>query len=399
MGGIKIKKPKVSVNSAAGSVINTASKNPAAILSPAAALTPKVGDWVNERLTPSNQDKGRREAEARAAQKQNEQYEYNKGLNVKYDETEGAYKTARDAAVNPQIQTMKDLQDQSARQANDARVVYEGSIKPGMLDQMQRSANEARSAMSLSDYMDPNNQVAQSTRDLYDREAQGVHKQGLADTGVLQAMGAQAAGRAFGMGGPMSTGQMTSLYAANQNQAGQAFANTQKQMQSLKEQGLAQGFLQADKAYQAGERAQDRNRATIGDMSSLENQNAQRQGAFRGEQAGYGNAAMGLGLGLANSDLDLGYRSLDRQGQTENARYGVDAQRELNQAQAAAARQQANNAMIGGLVQAGATGAGAYFGGPAGAKVGNDIGGAVNQGMQQPQSQQQYVNPYAVGYR
>lgn len=358
--------------------------------------------WLGKRLTPSQADKGRREAEERARQRQQEAYEYNKGQNVKYDQAEGTYKTARDSYIKPQIDEMNRLRDESSRQANDARVVYEGSIRPGMLEQMDRNAANARSAMSLAEYNDPNNSVARATRDIYDQEALKTHARGVADTGILQAMGAQAAARSFGIGGPMSTGQMTSLYAANQNQAGQAFANTQKQMQSLQDQGLAQGFLQADKVYQAGERAQDRNVTGMKAMSDFEGMNQDRQAGFRDEQARFGNLGAAMGVGMSRDDLDLGYRSLDRQSDLENTRLGVKTQEEINAAKAAAAR--SPDALLSSLLgTAGAVAGYKYGGGPQGAQAGYTVGSGIGDAAAIQRGRYQEptgpANPYAVGYR
>ena len=57
---------------------------------------------------------------------------------------------------------------------------------------------------------------------------------------------------------PLSTGQMQGMMAQNQNQAGQAFANVQQRMQSLRDQGVAQGWNQTQAAYNRGVGALDR---------------------------------------------------------------------------------------------------------------------------------------------
>jgi hypothetical protein len=48
------------------------------------------------------------------------------------------------------------------------------------------------------------------------------------------------------------------MMAQNMNQSGQAFANVQKRMQSLRDQGIAQGQLQTNLAYDRGQNAMDR---------------------------------------------------------------------------------------------------------------------------------------------
>jgi hypothetical protein len=369
-------------------------------------------DWAKERLAPSQKGKGAKEADQRARDQQTANYEWNKQNNTQYDTAESdydraqtraedAYSSGIHGAVNPQLDTLGRLQQESQSQANDARTTYEGTIKPGNLELMNQAMGNARSAMSLDDYMNPDNKVSRATRDLYDQQAQGVGKQGLADAGILMGMGAQATGQAFGTGGPMSTGQLQSLYAANQAQSGKAYANTQKQMSDLKQQGLTQGLLQSDKAYQAGERAQGRASDTIRNVADAEGQYINKASGLRGEQAGIGSDIMGLNLGVNQADygissgrnergLGLNTNRLDRNASLENVRSGVLTQDQANQAALARAGLQSNERMKGALIQAGATGAGAYLGsagGPAGAQqgaqAGSLIGGAAANGYQE----------------
>lgn len=384
-----------------------------------------LGQYIGDKFDGIERNKkGEKEAKERLSQQQADQYEWNKTHNTSYDVEELKYrdkmdkadtgfKSARNASVNPHLERLAQLEREANAQATDSRATYEGSIKPGMMEQMNRAQTEARSAMSLKDYMDPNNAVAKGTRDLYDTEAQGVGKQGLADVGVLSAMGANAASQAFGTGGPMSTGQLQSLYAANQSQSGQAFANVQKRMQALKEQGLAKGFEQSDKAYQAGERAGQRASGTIKDLSDAEAAQLHKQGTLRAERGGIGADIMGLNLGTAQSDyaigqgaagrnLDMGYRKLDRQSTTENTRYGTNAQQEANEIMRRQAMGEGDRRTIGSIAGAAGTAIGSIYGGPAGGAAGGAMGKAVEPqgpGVQNPYGGNAYMNQPPPGQR
>lgn len=171
--------------------------------------------------------------------------------------------------------------------------------------------SEAKSRMTMAQAQDPNNPVAVAFRNFYNQQASGESNKGLADVGVMSALGAQAMQGQMGNGSPMSTGQMQALQAQTQNQSGQAFSNVQKRVQSLKDQGVAQGWLQTQNAYQNGQQALDR----YGNLSQMQADvstgHAQRQSALiSGESGAYqqmlaqqaqakamGNQAMMQGLG------------------------------------------------------------------------------------------------------
>lgn len=125
---------------------------------------------------------------------------------------------------------------------------------------------DAKGRMTEAQARDPNNPVAVAFRQFYEQQAGTEGKQGLADVGVMQSLGAQAFGSQLGGGAPMSTGQMQGLMAQNQNQAGQAFSNVQKRMQALRDQGVAQGWSQTENAYNRGIGALDR----YGSLSQME---------------------------------------------------------------------------------------------------------------------------------
>jgi hypothetical protein len=126
--------------------------------------------------------------------------------------------------------------------------------------------SEAKMRMTEAQARDPNNPVSVAFRNFYDQQAGNEGRQGLADVGVMQSLGAQAFGGQMGSGAPLSTGQMQAMMAQNSNQAGQAFANVQQRMQALKDQGVAQGWLQTQNAYNRGVGALDR----YGSLSQME---------------------------------------------------------------------------------------------------------------------------------
>lgn len=125
---------------------------------------------------------------------------------------------------------------------------------------------DAKMRMTEAQARDPNNPVAVAFRQFYEQQAGQEGKQGLADVGVMQSLGAQAFGSQLGGGAPMSTGQMQGLMAQSQNQAGQAFANVQKRLQALRDQGIQQGWTQTENAYNRGIGALDR----YGALSQME---------------------------------------------------------------------------------------------------------------------------------
>ena len=148
--------------------------------------------------------------------------------------------------------------------------------------------SEAKGRMTMAQAQDPNNPVAVAFRNFYDQQAQGEGKKGMADVGVMSALGAQAMQGQMGGGAPMTTGAMQALQANSMSQSGQAFANVQKRMQGLRDQGIAQGQLQTQLSYGRGQQALDR----YGQLSQLGSDvgtgTAQRQSALiSGQSAGY----------------------------------------------------------------------------------------------------------------
>ena len=148
--------------------------------------------------------------------------------------------------------------------------------------------SEAKSRMTMAQAQDPNNPVAVAFRNFYEQQATGEKNKGLADVGVLSALGAQATAGQLGGGIPMTTGGMQALQAQNMGQSGQAFANVQKRMQALRDQGIAQGWAQTDKSYDRGQQALGRYGALSQMQADIGTGSAQRQSALlSGQSAAY----------------------------------------------------------------------------------------------------------------
>lgn len=287
-------------------------------------------------------------------------------------------------------------QQQARDQAQNAQTVYTNDIQPRLKSTMEDAQREANSAMSLSDAGDPNSAYQQKIRGMYDQMAQGEQKQGVADFGVLSALGAQATQNTMGAGGPMTGAQLQLLGAQNQQQASQAYQAARRRMDNLKQQGIERGFDESSKQYERGQAAKDRYRQSVGDYEGGMDRNIGRQGRFRTEDMDIGRELYGHEQGMA--DREYGGRSSQdslsaahaRAGQNRelsqlDALYGNKQAGIANQMAEANAENAAKSQMAGGILQAGATAAGAYYGGGQGAAAGSAAGGGVGQGMQAQQ--------------
>lgn len=296
------------------------------------------------------------------------------------------------------------LQREADDQAKNARTTYSNDIAPRQKSIMEEAGREAGSAMSLADAGDPNNRVHQQVRQLYGNEAEGVRKTGLADAGVLAALGAQATAGQMGGAAPMTGGQLAMLQGQNMAQSGAAYARAQARMNQLKQQGIDRGFDESSAQYERGQRAKDRYSGSIQDYEGGLDRSIGRDSGLRAERGGYdadhygvasGMAGLGHGLGMGQGQRDLG--AIDQ-------RYGNQQATIAQQMSQANADNAARSAMFGGILQGGSTAAGGMMGGYEGAKVGNSIGGSVAGGMQQggqapvPQQQQYgYRQPQRYG--
>ena len=227
---------------------------------------------------------------------------------------------------------------------------------------MDRAKGEADSAMTLAEASDPNNKVAKSFRDFYEQKAQGARQAGMADIGVMQALGAQAFGGQMGAGGPMTGGQIAALAGQNQSQAGMAMANVQRRVQDLRDQGIAEGWAQTDKAYNRGLEARDFYQGSVGDYQDTHNQYQTLAAALRGERGRYGeglrssrsyvtDSARNYGLDLASVRHGIKTQDLDKIAAMIQTSYDRQAAREGLYSEERSARQAANAAATAGEQQ------------------------------------------------
>lgn len=318
----------------------------------------------------------------------------------KYGESLDQYNREQDAYDNTIISTINRNQQQARDQASNAQTVYTNDIQPRMKSSMEDAQREASSAMSLADAGNPNSAYQKQIRGMYDELGQGEMKQGIADFGVLSALGSQATQNTMGSGGPMTGAQLQLLGAQNQQQASGAYQAARRRMDALKQQGIERGFDESGKQYERGQMAKDRYRQSIGDYEGGLDRNIARQGRFRDEDVALGERLHGVESGVASrrfggaaakGSLQRGnvYNRSNRELSQLDAIYGNRQAGIANQIAEANAENAQKSGMIGGILQAGATGAGAYYGGAQGAKTGNMIGGSVAGGMQsQPPPQQ-----------
>lgn len=279
---------------------------------------------------------------------------------------------------------LKGLGDQAAGQAASAQATYQNTILPNMKNYMDSARKEANSAMTLQQSMDPNNTVASSFRNFYDQRAQNEGQRGLADVGIMQAMGTQALGNQLGSGQPVTGAQMQLLQSGFQSQAGQAFSNVQKRMQSLRDQGIEQGWNQTDKAYDRGQGARDRYGSSIQMQSGLEDAYTGRMGGLRAEMAGYGQGASEAGLSGLSSMYDPQIRGVQRKTAVRTGTFDTQMQQQADQlAQSEArknARMQANASQNAAMISAAGSVAGSALGGPMGGAAGGMLAGYLAKG-------------------
>ncbi len=282
-------------------------------------------------------------------------------------------------------QYLKDLdsvRNQARDQATDAQKTYSSDIQPRMKNIMEDAQQQAGQAMSLADAGNVNNSVQTGVRGLYDQMGQGVQKQGIADYGVLSALGSQATQNTMGAGGPMTGAQMQLLNAGNQSQAGQAFQRAQANVQRLKEQGLEKGFEESGRQYDRGVNARSNYAQSVGNYEGAMDRNIGRQKNARDEEMGYSSDRFGTQRGLAQEQLGVEQGIRNRDIGALSAEYGNRQGILANQTAMANADNAQKRGILGGIIQAGATGAGAYFGGAQGAQAGAQGSQGIATSMQ-----------------
>lgn len=202
--------------------------------------------------------------------------------------------------VQQQYQGTEDVlnkQNQQGQEYMGGLMAAGQQYKAGTAENVNAYTGGIQSA--LKDWQTPNNATEQGIQGMYNQQAQGITKQGLADYGVLAALGGQATANTVGASGqPMTGGQMQALQGANLSQAGNEFAQAQSQASGLQAQGLQAGLNQNNLNF--------------------------------ANTTGVAQNVMGANQGLAstNYNTDMGYA---------NAQYGIDQAQ--NNAQLAAQAQ------------------------------------------------------------
>ena len=240
-------------------------------------------------------------------------------------------------------QQLQGLMNQSQRMSGLADQTYQ-DVSTRQRSIMDKAKSESDSAMTLAEASDPNNRVASSFRDFYEEQAQGTRQAGMADVGVMQALGAQAFGGQMSGMGPVTGGQMVAMAGQNQSQAGMAMANVQRRVQDLRDQGIAEGWRQTDNAYNRGTDARDFYRTSVGDYDTSGRNYQALSGMLRGEMSGYGEDMLGsrsrqnqysrdygldragLQHALSTGDLDRSLSAITGEYDRRAADRGVDAQ-------------------------------------------------------------------------
>lgn len=339
------------------------------------AVTGGGNRYLNEtwEKTPFGTRKGR-DIQRNAERNAQDQYEATRpilqGMDVagdrylgQYNKSSADYKLARDTSQNEYLRNAGQLRQQAADQATNAQANYTNSIQPKMKANME-------SAMSLKDAMDPNNAVQKSVREMYAKQGQQARQQGMQDFGVLSALGAQAAQGQFGGASPMTAGMQGQIYAANQSQAGNAYAKAQQRMHDLEQQGIDRGFDQSNWAYDKGQQATqdfinaegtylDRGRASRDELNSYD---ADRMGILSGR------AADNFGIDMGGSDIQYGnaQSKAERDMGALNQYYGTQQSILGNAADREAASKQSQGQFLGKMIEIGANYAGRKGGGGGG---------------------------------
>lgn len=304
-------------------------------------------------------------------------YAQSQPINQKMNEADQAFV----AAAKPSLSQYKsgsgyntinfvDRQDklakEAAEQGTNAKLQYTNTIQPKLKGIMEESGREAANAMSLKDAGNVNNSIHKSVRDLYDKQGQQTRQRGLADFGVLSALGAQATAGQLGGGGPMTAGAMGQLGAANQRQASEAVQRAQGRVYDLEQQGLDRGFSESAAQYDRGQGAKDRYTGSLKDMTAAEGDYLGKQQGLRDERGGYNEQRFGaqqaqLDRGLdvdqqyAGLDRDLAYGAGERELGALGAKYGTLNQILGNKMAENQARQAGQTQFAGSALGAAAT--------------------------------------------
>jgi len=348
----------------------------------------KLGFGVNHKQKAAN-DEMKASQETQKVQTKGIMGEQDKAANDYYGRMKDStdkYVSAYDSATGTYLDDKEKTKRAYQTQASDSSAAYSNQVLPRLTSIMDQRKGNADAAMSLKDAQDPNNKVASATRDMYNTQAQGIQNQGLADYGVLAALGSQATGHTIGgYGGMLTGGQMQSMQNANMGQASGAFGRAQQNANDLKLKGIDAGTAQSNWAYGQGQQAIGDYSGSVRDYEGANNRKNDIQKMYTGLESDIDTDAYGVRLGQSGVQRDAASglaglqnanstASLNRQQGFVNGVSSTDQATAYAHAQAAAAAQAAKlgalGTIAGGVV-------GAYAGGPAGAAVGAKAGGTA----------------------
>lgn len=256
------------------------------------------------------------EAYGDQAQTANQQYQDTQKLNDTLSKVQASrlqnqknlqstYNTNVSNAFQPYTQGARDAQNQS----NADRVASQGVYKAadGNVGQlMDKAGADQKAGLSVAQAMDPNNRIAQGQQQLY--QGQGKQYQDLARKN-LQMPGNMA-----------PQGMNPALFASvNSSNAGQAYANTQKRMDDMKNQGYMQGIVESQKSSQRGMDAGTRSRALTNQRQLMLGNQMKSQQGMRGESEGLAKTERDALLDRRNRILDPSTQNMAKQFSSDQA--------------------------------------------------------------------------------
>lgn len=261
-----------------------------------------------------------------------------------------------------QDQAMGQLQDRAMGNAGQAMSLSEAGNVNNSQHTQARDLYNTEGARTRQQYTDE----GASQEKLYEQKAQGIGKQGMAATGTLAALGAQAMAGQMGGASPMTGGQLQAMQGANMAKAGQAYARAQTQMQDMRNQGMSRnmnlrneglgretdtrmggidrGYAESNAQYQRGQQAQGLAASMVGQRSDMQNAYQGVQQGLRQEEGGYHGNSYGAGMTQAQNQYgaQMNYQGAKLgNAQDQGAREIANIQG-LYQPQMAAAGQKAN---------------------------------------------------------
>lgn len=218
---------------------------------------------------------------------------------------QSTYNTNVSGAFQPYINGARNAQNQSNADRTAQQGVYKAAdANVGQL--MNRAGADQKAGLTVGQAMDPNNRIAQGQQQLY--QGQGKQFQDLARKN-LQMPGNMA-----------PQGMNPALFASvNSSNAGQAYAQTQKRMDDMKNQGYMQGIVESQKSSQRGMDAGTRSRALANQRQLMQGNQMKSQQSMRGESEGLAKTERDALLDRRSRILDPATQNMAKQFSTDQA--------------------------------------------------------------------------------